>query len=130
MRHGELKARRRRKALDQLRTSSFPPHLNTTDALWALDAGCGPVKFHRILQRRGLATPAEGFVGGYEFHLPSECGGGTYAIHHRSFQWSPIGLSHIAGILRDEGIGYTIPDELRRWLQDGSARGAALSPPH
>lgn len=122
MEPGELKARRRRKALDQLRTRSFPPHLNTTDALWALDAGCGAVKFHRILQRRGLATPVEGVDGGYDFHLPSECGGGSYAIDHHSFQWSPAGLSRIADILREEGIAYTIPGELRRWLSSDSGR--------
>ena len=116
MRPGELKARRRRRALEQLRTRSIPPHLRTTDALWALDAGCGAIKFHRILQRRGLATPVRGFDGGYEFYLPSECGGGTFAVDHHSFQWSPVGLSYMANILREEGIAYSIPDELRRWL--------------
>lgn len=116
MKAGELKARRRRKALDRLRSSSLAPHLNTTDALWALDAACGPVKFHRILQKRGLATPVEGFDGGYDFHLPSECGGGTSAMDHHSFQWSPAGLSYMVEILREEGITCTIPDELRRWL--------------
>lgn len=116
MKPGELKARRRRKALERLRTSRIPPHIRTTDALWALDAGCGAVKFHRILQRRGLATPVDGFDGGYDFKLPNECGGGTSAIDHHSFQWSPAGIAYMVDILREEGIAYTIPDELRRWL--------------
>ncbi len=116
MKPGELKARRRKNALEKLRTSSVSPHLNTTDALWALDAGCGAVKFHRILQRRGLASPIEGFDGGYDFHLPAECGGGSLSLDHHSFQWSPQGLSYIAEILDDEGIAYSIPEELRRWL--------------
>ncbi len=116
MEQGELKRRRRAKALKALSGIRSKPHLTTTESLCALDAGCGPVKFHRILYARGLATPIKGFDGGYDFHLPEEYGGGTYSIEHHSFQWSPAGIAYMARILNEEGISYTIPEELRRWL--------------
>jgi hypothetical protein len=120
MERGELRARRRKKALEFLRTNSVAPHLNTTDALWALDAECGPKKFHRILHERGLASPVQG-DGGYEFHVPPECGFGSSDLDHGSFQWSPVGLAYIADILRQAGIAHAIPSEPSRWLPSDGA---------
>jgi hypothetical protein len=121
MNPGELTKRRQRKALDRLRYRGSTPRLTTTESLCALNADCGPIKFHRILAARGLATPIEGSDGGYEFDLPSEYGAGTFALKHHSFQWTPAGISFISQVLDEEGLSFEIPTELLRWISRGQS---------
>lgn len=117
MEQGKLNRRRRRKATERLNSRGTAPRLTTTESLSALNADCGSVKFHRILASRGLATPVEGFDGGYQFDLPSEYGGATYSIEHHSFQWTPAGINFICIILAEEGIAYEAPEELLKWCE-------------
>lgn len=107
---GELK--RRRKAKAQRSLDRERPYFTTTEALCLIDAECGPVKFHRLLVRRGQATPRRGFDKGYEFALPSEYGGGTYSLNHHSFHWTPQGVAFIAKVLGEESIGCVLPGRL------------------
>ena len=112
MQPGELTRRRKRKAIARLSNTRVKLRVTTTESLAALSAGCGPVKFHKILLKRGHATAVEGFDKGYNFDLPSEYGCGSYSISHHSFAWTLEGVYFIAQILREEGIVFTIPSEL------------------
>jgi hypothetical protein len=121
MQPGELKRRRKAKALRSLDRER--PHFTTTEALCLIDAECGPIRFHRLLARRGQATPRHGFDKGYDFALPSAYGGGTYSINHHSFQWTPEGVAFMATVLGHEGIGYRMSEKLAARIP-----GAASSP--
>lgn len=112
MEPGELKRRRKAKALRLLDRASGTPHFTTTEALCLIDAGCGPVKFHRLLVARNQAAPVQGFDKGHHFSLPSGLGTGTFSINHHSFQWTPKGVFFIASVLDAEGIDYRIPAKL------------------
>lgn len=112
MEPGELKRRRKAKALRLLGREPGTPHFTTTEALCMIDAGCGPVKFHRLLVARDQAIPVRGFDKGHHFSLPDGLGTGTFSISHHSFQWTPKGVMFIASVLKEEGIGFQIPTKL------------------
>lgn len=115
MEKGFLKARHKDKALKLLTMNN--PHFTTTQSLSLIDANCGPAKFHRILQRRKFATPTkEPWCKGYDFHLPSEYGSGTYSMNHYSFRWTIAGVKFIVEILKSERIAFDIPQELSEKL--------------
>jgi len=113
---GELKRRRKAKALRLLNHGIANPRFTTAEALCLIDASCGSVKFHRILFSRGLATPVKGFEKGYHFSLPSTLGASTFSIKHFSFHWSPPGVVFIASLLGEEGIECKIPAKLAAWI--------------
>ena len=118
MEPGKLKAIHTRKALEKLKSKSSIPHLTTTQALCAVKAGCGPVKFHRILESRDYAVKVDEYKkSGYEFSLPEEYGSPTYTINSYSFQWSPKGIIFISKILAEEKITFEIPEELSQWTK-------------
>jgi len=119
MKPGELKRRQRSKALNLLANhdAAYEPYLTTTKSLAALDAECGPHKFHTFLAKRGLAHPFPGRGKGYAFDLPDKFGGATFTINHNSFHWTPAGLLFICEILKEECISYSIPEELRNWMR-------------
>jgi hypothetical protein len=111
IRKGFLKERLRNKALKSLTRDN--PHFTTTQALWLINAKCGAAKFHKILQRRNLATPVEPWDKGYKFNLPPEYGSGTCSIKdHCSFAWSIAGVKFMSEILASERIVFEMPKEL------------------
>ena len=111
MKPGEITRRRRAKAFRLLKMDS--PHFTTTEALCLLGAGCGAVKFHRILAKRGHAERLPRYEKGYRFTLPANYGGQTLSIKdHHSFQWTCEGVKFIASILKEERITHAIPSEL------------------
>lgn len=117
MKPGKLKEIHTRRAFQKLESKYTEPRLTTTQALCVLKAGCGPVKFHRILEKHGYATKINEYQNsGYEFSLPNEFGSPTYTIDNHSFQWKPMGIKFIAHILEEEGIAYEVPNELLRWI--------------
>ncbi len=77
-----------------------------------IDAGCGPVKFHRLLVARDQAVPVQGFEKGYHFSLPDGLGTETFSINHHSFKWTPRGVMFIASVLKEEGIVFQLPAKL------------------
>ena len=112
MEPGELKRRRKAKALRLLDQESGTPHFTTTEALCLIDADCGPKKFHWLLESRGYTKPVEGLKGGYDFALPLAYGKGTLSINHRSFQWTPEGVAFVAAVLNEERIDFRLPPKL------------------
>lgn len=112
MKKGLLKTRQKNKALKLLTTER--PCFTTNQALRLIDANCGAVKFHQILEQRKLApSTKEPWEKGYDFNLPLEYGHGTYGIkEHHSFRWTIAGIKFISEILSCEKIGFEIPQEL------------------
>ncbi len=112
MEPGELKRRRKTKSLRLLDREIGTPHFTTTEALCMIDAGCGPVKFHRLLVARNQAVPVQGFDKGHHFLLPAGLGTETFSISHHSFQWTLKGVVFIASVLKEEGIDFQLPAKL------------------
>jgi len=116
MKKGFLKTRQQHKAMKLLMMLDNP-HFTTTQSLRLINANCGAVKFHRILQRLNFAAPTnEPWEKGYDFNLPSEYGSPSYAMNHNSFSWTLSGLEFIIEILKSERIAFDIPKELSEKL--------------
>lgn len=112
MEPGELKRRRKAKAIRLLDQGSGTPHFTTTEALYMIDASCGTVKFHRLLVARDQAVPVGDFEKGHHFSLPDGLGTATFSIRHHSFQWTPKGVMFIASVLKEEGFDFQLPAKL------------------